>query len=95
MLAKAIAMSLEQNVQKKEGPTQSNATSNNPGVLSPIRREELTDFAEELLNSLLTVIPHVADTVYRSRDLLVALIKRNGAEWRDKAIHAVKEKVLQ
>ena len=81
-------MSLE---QSKDGITVSNVKNSQ---LTPLRKEDLTDFAEELLTCILNEIPHVRNTVYHSCDLLVALIKRNGATWRDKALFAIKEKVL-
>ncbi len=63
------------------------------GALVPIPEEVLTEFSEDLLEFLLSVVPYVRDTVYRSCDLLVALIKRNGELWKDRAISAVTEKV--
>ena len=79
-----------------EGSTSAAAGTNSGALedpLVPISEEALTDFSEDLLDCLLRVVPLVRDTVYRSCDLLVSLIKRNGPTWRDRAIAAVKEKV--
>ena len=94
LLAKAIAMSLEQEKGTKKGdqPLEDQGVG---GALVPIPEEVLTEFSEDLLEFLLSVVPHVRDTVYRSCDLLVALIKRNGDMWMDRAISAVIEKVAK
>ena len=44
---------------------------------------------------VLEVVPLIRDTVYRACDLLVALSKRNGPQWRDIAVRNVKEKVCE
>ena len=97
-------MSLEQNTQSKREAKQDkgeeidgsgvSSSGNSSEALSPIDEETLTRFSEELLNRMLEVIPRIRDTVYHACDLMVALIKRNGPVWRDKALTAVKEKVL-
>ena len=61
--------------------------------LAPIDESVLDSLSDKLLEGTLRVVSQVRDTVYSACDLITALSKRNGPQWREKAISRVKDEV--
>ena len=61
--------------------------------LNPLAKEVLDGFSDALLSGCIELVSRVPECVYRVCDLLAALAKRNGQEWRNRALVTVKDKV--
>ena len=62
-------------------------------LLKPIDSATLDDFSNELLPRCVELASSVAESVYRTCDLISALAKRNGKEWTKQALLRVKTSV--
>lgn len=107
-IARAIALSLGQDISSESKPVKSEPPKGDtPKVvkkevkeekvkdedLQPIDAEVLRRFSDKLLEDILRVLCNVRSTVYSACDLFSALAKRNGPQWRTKAITRIKEEV--
>ncbi len=53
----------------------------------------LDQFSDELLRGCIKLVSSVAESVYRVCDLIAALAKRNGTEWRNRTLDTIKTQV--
>ena len=94
-IMRAIALSLgntvkkEEEGEKKEEPKKEEEKDD----LSPVNKALLDEFSDTLLPGCIELASSVSDSVYRVCDLLSALAKRNGREWRSRALERVRNKV--
>lgn len=61
--------------------------------MEPLDKVLLDDFSDLLLPGCLRLAATVSESVYRVCDLISALAKRNGGDWRAKALEDVSEAV--
>ena len=52
----------------------------------PLSAGKLDSFTSTVLDGCLKLLDALSDTVYRTCDLIVTCIQRNGAEWRDQTL---------
>ncbi len=62
-------------------------------LLRPLDKAVLDEFSEELLMGCMELVSSVAESVYRICDLVSALAKRNGPEWRNRTLGTIKLQV--
>ena len=96
-IMRAIALSLGQDVKKEEEEkkeeTKKEEEKEAKDDLSPVNKELLYEFSDVLLPGCIELASSVSDSVYRVCDLLSALAKRNGGEWRSRALERVRNQV--
>ena len=94
---RAIALSLGQDVKKEEEEkkeeTKKEEEKEPKDDLSQVNKELLDEFSDILLPGCIELASSVSDSVYRVCDLLSALAKRNGGEWRSRALERVRNQV--
>ena len=95
-LAHAIVLSLQNDASSTPAVTDSKMEqdSTSDDSLVPLDSSLLDLFSDQLLEATLNTVCQIEDTVYRSCDLIIALCRRNGPQWRDNAITKIKNKVI-
>ena len=61
--------------------------------MEPLKKDVLDDFSSKLLPGCLELASSISESVYRVCDLVSALAKRNGEQWRNQALTTVYHKV--
>lgn len=95
-IMRAIALSLGNNMKKEEEEEEKKEEpkkEEEKDQLSPVNKLHLDEFSDTLLPGCIELASSVSDSVYRVCDLLSALAKRNGKEWRSRALERVRNKV--
>ena len=62
-------------------------------LLRPLDKTALDDFSNELLEGCIELTSSVAESVCQICDLVSALTRRNGAEWRSRTLDKIKTQV--
>ncbi|XP_014203791.1 E3 ubiquitin-protein ligase HUWE1 isoform X2 [Copidosoma floridanum] len=75
----AIAMSLDESTPQKPETLSTEEQIRETSMI-------IDEFTKTALTQCLNLLDQMPDTVYRIRDLLVTIAKRNGTEWRDKIL---------
>ena len=59
----------------------------------PLSAVKLDTFTSSVLDGCLKLLDALSDTVYRTCDLIVTCIQRNGPEWRDQTLRHLASQV--